>query len=798
MYTFVKLQISEYQTVLFFSDLKWTFCRFEGPRGPRFEPPLRFSGPPRFDGQRFGMPPRGNHTRPGPPGRFENPLRQNPPSHFERPPGPHLGPPTGPPPPSCSASQAKPCPVNQTNSQLGTPDSSHGSLPQNMTIDKNENKTLQTGTEEKSMSDDVMDSDDGFFVQSDPIPQSQADIGKKVETVRQTAKEEESKNDTAKTSVSTSSTTLVPPKQPPTTGNKIPEAPENINAPQQRPQPSQQTPFQSDLPKESPGKPHEMNPSGPPHAHALRGRGRGQGPLPMRGRGRGHGHGQISRPRGLPSMSDPNYHGEDAPYEHQPPMEEDYGWGNHSQEPHGMMNEQEAHEMWQPEEHHFQKEYCEETEEPQEPQEHWEEEQSECWEEGDSYWTERRPPMMHHRPPFPPEGPRHPPFQPRFMHHGPRRPPPPLDMERGPPSHMGPRFRRGGPGPWGPPPHHDMMRRPPPPPHELLEREPMGPPGYHDEMNRDPGWSHPHGREPRHPHELIERDMRRPPMRPHPMARDRWRRPPHEEPQETYEQEYGTEFGPEDDGYGRAPPDHRHQDYREEDEFYPPREEFRRDRQDCDFPPHPQRGPPPDHLRDDPWRDERDRPFSYENEDRVRPERRGPGYADGPLYRDRDREPPFHSRPDWERPPPPPLPERVYPNPTEATRPPYDRNPELPMAPQSGVPEAPLDQMSPGGTKTVLALSQRQHEIILKAAQELKMIRYIYTVAGYTLPCYVELVALIIVLLSFLKNRELQESKKVLGDASIPESTGLPPEIPAGLLGLEIPPEVKTALQVSP
>lgn len=46
------------------------------------------------------------------------------------------------------------------------------------------------------------------------------------------------------------------------------------------------------------------------------------------------------------------------------------------------------------------------------------------------------------------------------------------------------------------------------------------------------------------------------------------------------------------------------------------------------------------------------------------------------------------------------------------------------------------------------------------------------------------------------KNRELQESKKVLGDASNPESTGRPPEISAGLLGLEIPPEVKTALQV--
>lgn len=717
--------------IFVFPDLKWVFCRFDGPRGPRFEPSQqRFSVPHRFDGQHFGMPPRGNQTRPGPPGRFENPLRIAAASRFERPPGSLLGPPTGPPPPSSPASQAKTGPVNPSNSQLGTPDSSQGSLPQSLTIDKNENKTLQIGTEEKSMSDDVMDSNDSFFVQSDPIPQSQADIAKKAETVKKADKEEDSKKDIAERTASSPSVP-VPPKQMPSTASKITEAAENINAPQQQPQPSQQGPFQPDIPKESPGKPHEMNQSGPPHA--LRGRGQGQAPLPMRGRGRGHGRGQIGRHRGPPSMSDPTYHREGAPYDHQPPMEEEYGWGDHSQEPHGMMDDQEAHEMWHSEEHHFQKEYYEDTEKQapsrgrldpaDEPPEHWEEEQSEYWEEGDPYWAERRPQMMHHRPSFPPEGPRRPPFQPRFMHHGPRRPPPSLDMVRNPrgppPPHMGPRFRRGGPGPWGPPPRHDMMRRPPPPPHELLEREPVGPPKYLEEMDMDPGWTHPHGREPRHPPlppPEIERDMRRPPIRAHPMARDRWRRPPHEEPQSAYEQEYC----PEDDGFGRPPPEaYHHRDHRKDDEFYHSREEWRRDRTDCDFPPAPLRGPPPDHLRDDPWREERDRSFSYENEDRARQERRGPGYADGPLYR--DREPPFHSRPDWERPPPPPLPERLYQDPTEET---YDRNVELPMAPQSNVPEAPLDQMSPGGTKTVLALSQRQHEIILKAAQELKMIRY--------------------------------------------------------------------------
>ncbi|XP_060772170.1 YLP motif-containing protein 1 isoform X3 [Neoarius graeffei] len=857
--------------------------RFEGPRGPRFEPPLqqRFSGPPRFDsGQRFGMPPRGNHMRPGPPGRFENPLRQSPSSRFERPPGPPMGPPSGPPmgppsgppmgppsgppmgppsgppmgppsgppmgppsgppmgppsgppmgppsgppmgppsgppsgppmgppsgppmgppsgppmgppsgppmgppsgppmgPPSGPpmgppASQAKPGPVNQTNLQLGKPESSQGSLPQSATMDKNENKTPQNEKEQESMSDDVMDSDDGFFVQSDPIPQSQADQDMTTETVIEAAKEEESKKDTTETTASQSSSVPVSPKQTPSTVKTL-EVPKDINVPQQQPQPPQQGPFQPDMSKEPPGTPYEMNQNGPPRV--IRGRGRGQGPLPVRERGRGRG--QMGRSTGPPSMSGPNYHGDDAPYDHQPPMEEDYGWGVHSQEPHGMMDDREVHEMWQPEEHHFQKEYYEETEEQAPPrglmdpaeasQEHWEEEQSEYWDEGEPYWAERRPPMMHHRP-FPPEGPRRPPFQPRFMHHGPRRPPPSSDIEHdphGPPPHMGPRFRRGGPGPWVAPPRHDM-RRPPPPPHDLLEREPMGPPGYHEEMDRDPGWSRPHGREPRHPplppHEIMEREMRRPPMRSHPMSRDRWRRPLHEDPEGPYEQEYGIEFGLEDEGYGRPPPDYHHREYREDEEFFHLREEWRRDRPDCDFPQHPPRGPPPDHFRDDPWMEERDSPFSYENEERIRAERRGPGYGDGPLYRDRDREPPFHSHPDWERPPPLPLPERVYPGPIDETF--YDRDPELLVAPQGGVPEAPLDQMSPGGTKTVLALSQRQHEIILKAAQELKMIR------------------------------ELQESKKVLGDGSNPECTGLPSEISAGLLGLEIPPEVKTALQ---
>lgn len=43
--------------------------------------------------------------------------------------------------------------------------------------------------------------------------------------------------------------------------------------------------------------------------------------------------------------------------------------------------------------------------------------------------------------------------------------------------------------------------------------------------------------------------------------------------------------------------------------------------------------------------------------------------------------------------------------------------------------------------------------------------------------------------------RELQETNKTLGEAVNPESIGLP-SLPPGILGLEIPPEVKSALQV--
>ncbi|XP_076874241.1 uncharacterized protein ylpm1 isoform X2 [Brachyhypopomus gauderio] len=798
--------------------------RFEGPRGCRFEQPSRFSGGPRFDaGQRFNRPLRGNHIRPGAPGRFETPPRLYPPPCFERPPGPPPPgpppglPPPGPPPHSFLGLQTKSSAVNHTKMHPSKTDASEDTPPQCVATGHNDKKTPQNKTHGanipniKSMSDDIIDSSDVFFVQSEPIPQTQTDKSKKVEeTVTETVKDEDLTKDPAKTPISTLSP--VQPKTTLCTANKTlqissSETTKTSNTiTESQPKAPTQGPFKPDTPKEPPRVHQEINQSGPPHA--VRGRGWAQVPFQIRGRGRGRGRGQYGGQLVPPPMSDLNFHNEnrdDVSYDHQPisemghvEEEDSYGWRDLSQEPPGRMDDQGPHDMWQPEEHHFSEEYYDESEERVPPRirmelgrdERWQEGQSEFWQEGEPYWTERRT-QLHHRPPFTPEGHRHLPFQPRFMHHGPRRPPPPGDMERDPhgPPHMnrepaGPRFRRG-PGPWGQPPRHDMiggeMRRPPPPP-EILERDQMGHPRYHNEMDREPGWPHPHSREPRHPplppHEMMEREMRRPPMRPHSMPMERWRRPlpTLENSQGAFKQEFSNEYGHENNEYIRAPSDYHHRDYREDEDYFLSREERGRLRPDHDFYLLPPNGPP-ELKRDEEWMEGRERPFSYEDEDRIREERRGPGYTDGLPYQDRDKETPFQSQPSWEKLPPtaapPPQPERVYSHIKEETGPLYERNSELPVGlpptigPQINLPDVSPDESSPGAAKAVLALSQRQHEIILKAAQELKMIR------------------------------ELQESKKVSGDAPKSETTGLPPDLHPGLLGLEIPPEVKSALQAT-
>uniref|UniRef100_A0A4W5JU84 YLP motif containing 1 n=1 Tax=Hucho hucho TaxID=62062 RepID=A0A4W5JU84_9TELE len=513
-------------------------------------------------------------------------------------------------------------------------------------------------------------------------------------------------------------------------------------------------------------------------------------------------------------------------------------------------------EMWVPEEHYYPPEdYYEDPGRGGPPMgrgepldgHHWEEADPpppEYWgEEGDPYWMDRRPPPHGMRggprAPFPPGRGRPPRGRPGFMHQGgPRRPLPPphramdlhepLGSPMGPDDDMdplGPPLHRDY-NPRGPPMHHDMMERDmrgrPLPPREMMDRDLMGPgghPPYHD-MERDPGWPPGPGRPPHlgrdgprgpppPPHEMMERGgMRRRPMGPRgaPLGRGMMRHPPHShEDLEGYPHEgYGEEFGgPGDDGYGRPLPPRDWQDrppheYDCEEEYYPHEQpprggEWDRERggplPERDYSPYPPRGPPPppDRFREDEWADERDRdrpPYPYEGEERGRGELRSRDFSDDPSYR--HDEPPYPPSAEWER-PRPPLPERNYPPDFEDHRPHYDGRPEPPRSDLGIPPPTPSQAPAPPSTGLdssqepasqgtgpgILALSQRQHEIILKAAQELKLIRSV----------------------SLVLNREMQENKTE-GEA-LPIMSDPKTELPAGLLGLEIPPEVRSALQAT-
>ncbi|XP_056619828.1 YLP motif-containing protein 1 isoform X3 [Triplophysa dalaica] len=805
--------------------------RFEGTRGPRFDQQQqqRFSGPPRFDNcQRFNRPPRASAPCPEAVRIFDNPPRQNLPTRFERPPPqqPEFRP------------QSSLGPGNQTKQQSSKPDVPPSSRshtgPEKIKNSVDDEK--DGATTSQSLTDDILDSEDGFFVQSGPIPQSQDKTSEVV--ILQLAKPDKMKADDMKTSLPSESLTTTN-KNPKNSASQPPKAGHRTNGPPQQTKLSQHDQFKPDAPKEAPRGSQDINQTVQPHG--IRGRGRGQGPIPPQGRGQvpipPRGRGQVPIPPGgrgqvpipprgrgqlpipprgrgqvpipprgrgqvpipprgrgqfpipprgrgqvpIPSRGrgrgrgrgqfggqDPNTpreNMEEAPYDHQasedtPREDHDLAWREPSlDEPERVDDQGAPYEMWHPEELHLSEPYHEQPRDRRIPvglsehldrthsEEHWEEPSQDYWEEEDSYWTERRPPI-NTRLPFPPGGPRRPPFQPRFMHHGPIRPPPPGCMEQGPP-HMnrgglGPRLRRGA-GPWRPPPP-----RQPPVPHEGL-REPDQP-EYADEVERDPGW---HGRglqrPPLPPHEIIARGAR-PPMRP-PMPRDRWSREMAHEG--AHEEEY--QCSPEDFRYKR--PAHEYSDYEQDEEYYSSHDEWGRRHPDRDYPPHG----PPEPIRENRWLEESERVFPYEEEGLYNEERR-PGYPDDPPYG--EREPPFHSQPDWDRAPPPPPTERGYSHPVCESNAHFERNLD-PSAglPPSQAPDTPHEQSSPGAAKTVLALSQRQHEIILKAAQELKMIR------------------------------ELQETK-TLGEAVNQESIGLP-SLPPGILGLEIPPEVKSALHAT-
>ncbi|KAL0967067.1 hypothetical protein UPYG_G00247400 [Umbra pygmaea] len=581
----------------------------------------------------------------------------------------------------------------------------------------------------------------------------------------------------------------------------------------------------------------------------------------FRGRGgRGGLRGRGGKPLGIPDSS-PNTiplgdgrvddDMEGVPYDYRPQeelepqhpaQEEDWQDPEWQQEP-SLENNEEVplpeDEMWVPEEHHYPPEdYYEDParEGPSMGREEipdgydWEEEKpppTEYWEEegGDPYWMERRP-HPHSmrggpRAPFPPGRGRPPRGRPGYMHQGGlRRPLPPAHGSVDPHDPLGPLMGPyddmdplGPPlhreySPRGPPMHHDVMRGRPPPPPEMMDRDVMGDPPYHD-MERDPGWPPAPGRPPHHgrpgprgpplpPHEMMERGgMRRRPMGPRgaPIGRARgmMRRPlhPHEEPYEGY----GEEFAPADEGYGQMPPprdwpDRPPHEYEPDDyghELPPPRgAEWERGGPlpEREYPPYPSRGPlpPPDRYREE-WLDDRGRdrpPYPYEGDEHGRGVLRSRDYPDDPPYRCDD--PSYPPPTEWER-PRSPLPERSYPPEFDDRRPGYDERmeptsePDIPPpqgpAPPSTAPDGSQDGSGQGSGSGVLALSQRQHEIILKAAQELKLIRSV----------------------SMVLNREIHENRtegETLPSAGEPKT-----ELSAGLLGLEIPPEVRSALQAT-
>uniref|UniRef100_A0A8C4XEA4 YLP motif-containing protein 1 n=1 Tax=Erpetoichthys calabaricus TaxID=27687 RepID=A0A8C4XEA4_ERPCA len=334
------------------------------------------------------------------------------------------------------------------------------------------------------------------------------------------------------------------------------------------------------------------------------------------------------------------------------------------------------------------------------------------WEEpGSDYWPDREPFQRENRPPF---------RRPPLLAHEP--------MERDP--------RHNFPLPHDP---LDRDRRHPPPlPYEYMEREPRHPPLLpHDTVERDtrrpPVFPQQvMDREPRHPpplpHELIERDprghaphevigreMRRPPI-PFDMERDRRRG--------EYFPEYEHEFDVEQNRFV-APYTDYNENYNQDQGYYMQREDWEVEDRRRNCPQYPPQLPP-DRFCEDRWIEKRDHSYLYERDFQDRGSYGDEEYAEQALFRQEERDY-MPDRPEWSR---EPLHERRYMPDLGNRRPQFEDRLEVPSAlppstippPHHDAPEVMVDDSS-GAAKGVLALSQRQHEIILKAAQELKMLR---------------------------------------------------------------------------
>ncbi|XP_026197428.1 YLP motif-containing protein 1 isoform X2 [Anabas testudineus] len=416
---------------------------------------------------------------------------------------------------------------------------------------------------------------------------------------------------------------------------------------------------------------------------------------------------------------------------------------------------------------------------------HWEEpESSEYSVEGDPYWGERRPLMRGMRPPFPPGRGRPPRGHPSFIHQGRGHPPHPahgpmdhksigqgLDSDDSDPARH-PIYH--GHDPQSHSMHPDIgrgRRRLPPPPHEMMDA--MEEPLYDDGIEGELGWQPPHSRgPPLPPHEIIDKGgMRRRPMG-RGMARGMWRPGPTHAFEEGYNETYVEDYSHGEDRYQRRPPqDYPPNEYQHDVKYY----ESEQDREcappERDYPP---RMPPPEPYRDGHWLEERERgrPYPYDEYDRGRGELRIREYRDEPPYR--EEKPPYPPPPEWDRLSRLPPPEREYTPDYEDRRLRYGEQreeptldlPPPPVASVTNLADSSVEAQQGTSGANILALSQRQHEIILKAAQELKLIR------------------------------ELQEGKTPgPGAEPQPAPTDVLPELPAGLLGLEIPPEVRNVLK---
>ncbi|XP_068199244.1 YLP motif-containing protein 1 isoform X2 [Antennarius striatus] len=407
--------------------------------------------------------------------------------------------------------------------------------------------------------------------------------------------------------------------------------------------------------------------------------------------------------------------------------------------------------------------------------------ESEYSEEVDPYWGERRPPMRGMRPPFPPGRGRPPRDHPDYMHQIRGLPP---DAARWPPDHEPLGHNLDSDDTKMDPAHHPMYHghdprgyqmdrdagrgklRMPRPAHDMMDvvDEP-----YNEGMERDLDWQTPPGRgPPLPPHEMIDaRGMRRRPSG-RMMGRGMMRPgPTHAEYEEEFNEGYVKDYGHRKEGHCWQPP----QDYPPDDLNEAKYHISERDREHASLERNcPARMPPAEPYREGSWLDERDRghPYPYDEHNRGRGELRIRDYRNEPGYQP--------SPSEWERSPRlPALPERRYPDDFENRRAQYeehredlhlDRLPNLPpAAPGPNLPESAVDNAPEGTSSTnVLALSQHQHEIILKAAQELKLIR------------------------------EMKEGKTNDNEPN-PSATNILPELPAGLLGLEIPPDVRNVLK---